>query len=85
MVLTLLPDELVQMRQLAVLPEFRGRGIGVRLVQAAEAQANLLRARALVFYPRDEAVQFYLALGYVAEADWFEGIGVPSQMMAKRL
>ena len=84
-VLTALPDDLLQMRQLAVHPDHQRTGVGTLLVRAAEEYARKERARAVVFYPRDEAIPFYLALGYALQADWFEPVGVPIQMMAKRL
>lgn len=76
---------LVQVHQLSVRPERRREGLGRRMMAYAEDRVRLLHARALVFYARVEAVPFYRALGYVEDAPWFQEVGVPVQMMAKRL
>lgn len=85
LLMTPLAERLVQMRQVAVHPEFRRRGHGRRLVEAAEVYAQEQAFQAIVFYARPEAVTFYQRLGYVEDAPWFTEVGVPEQMMAKRI
>lgn len=85
LVLTPLENGLVQMRQVSVRSDLQRKGHGRTLVQHAEDYARAQGFRTMVFYARDNAVPFYRTLGYVSEADWFAEVGVPIQMMAKRL
>ncbi len=57
--------------RLVVAPEWRRRGIGTSLVHAAEERLVELGARrigAVVIAEHDQAVAFWSALGYVADA-----------------
>lgn len=85
LVLSVIRGGLIQMRQVAVHPDLRRQGLGRQLVAAAEAHARANGFWTIVFYARPEAVAFYEALGYVHGASWFAEVGVPEQMMAKRL
>jgi predicted GNAT family N-acyltransferase len=50
--------------RVVVLPEYRRRGIGTRVVQACEAWAGELGYAACVLESRDNKVDFYLRMGY---------------------
>lgn len=68
---------------LVVAPDFRGRGIGTRLVEAIEAHARSVGCETLHLYTSG-AEGFYAALGWQV-ADRFEDGGEPSVLMTKRL
>jgi GNAT superfamily N-acetyltransferase len=53
-----------QIRFLAVEEHHRGRGLGRRLMEALEERALAKGARVVVLNAREEAVPFYLDLGY---------------------
>jgi hypothetical protein len=57
------PDE-AQIRFLAVEEHHRGRGLGRRLMEALEKRALAKGARVVMLDAREEAVPFYLNLGY---------------------
>jgi ribosomal-protein-alanine N-acetyltransferase len=55
---------------LAVLPEFRGRGIGAALLQACEAQIPVNRIRLCVRPSNDVAIRLYERFGYTRVGEW---------------
>ena len=54
----------------AVLPEFRGRGIGSALIQACEERISLNRIRLCVRVSNDTAIRLYEKLGYARVGEW---------------
>ncbi len=54
----------------AVLPEYRGRGIGAALLQACEAQIPVKRIRLCVRPSNDVAIRLYERFGYVKVGEW---------------
>jgi ribosomal-protein-alanine N-acetyltransferase len=54
----------------AVLPEFRGRGIGAALLQACEAQISVKRIRLCVRPSNDVAIRLYERFGYTRVGEW---------------
>lgn len=84
-VLTPLGRRRVRLRQMAVDPAYRSRGIGGALLRYAEQQA---RARGFVecmLHARESAVPFYLKAGYLGCGDLFIEVSVPHLLMRKRL
>lgn len=57
----------VMLGRIVVLPEYRGRGIGTRVVKEAEQWAKELGFRTCVLESRDNKMPFYEAMGYVAD------------------
>lgn len=55
---------------LAVLPEYRGKGIGAALLQACEAQIPVNRIRLCVRPSNDVAIRLYERFGYAKVAEW---------------
>lgn len=53
-----------QLRYMAVEPEFQGKGIGQQIVKHMEDYARQQSASRLFLHARENAVGFYLALGY---------------------
>ncbi len=84
LVLTPHRDE-IKMRQVAVEPDFQGRGIGRQLVLFSERIARERGFARMVLHARDNAVPFYLRLGYELEGEEFEEVTIPHRAMGKAL
>ncbi|HSB67650.1 MAG TPA: GNAT family N-acetyltransferase [Anaerolineales bacterium] len=54
----------------AVLPEYRGRGIGSALLQACEDKISLNRIRLCVRVSNDSAIHLYEQRGYERVGEW---------------
>jgi N-acetylglutamate synthase-like GNAT family acetyltransferase len=74
----------VQMRQVAVVPELQGRGIGTAVVEYSEALARKAGYRRMFLHARETAVAFYEKLGYSRIGDRFEEVTIPHWAMEKR-
>ncbi|MCY2950439.1 MAG: GNAT family N-acetyltransferase [Planctomycetota bacterium] len=82
--LVLLPQgDDVRMRQVAVVAELQGQGIGKAMVQFSEALARKFRYRRMVLHARETAVPFYEKLGYSRVGDRFEEVTIPHWAMVK--
>lgn len=55
--------------RVAVLPEYRGKGLGEAIVLAAEEQARTMGAKALQLHAQCHITGFYSACGYTAYGD----------------
>jgi predicted GNAT family N-acyltransferase len=75
----------VRLRQMAVLPEYRGRGVGHELLIAAEALAKKRGYQTITCHARETAVEFYRANGWVAEGESFIEVTIPHFAMKKTL
>ena len=80
-----LHGEVVRMQRVAVLPEWRGQRIGVRLMLELEAAARQAGFRRAELHAQVPVIAFYEGLGYVADGDEFEEAGLPHRLMRKRL
>ena len=58
-----------QIRYMAVASEWHGRGLGRRIVEYLEVRARELGAARVILDARQNAVGFYLVLGYNVVAD----------------
>lgn len=85
LVLTLVGDETVKMRQVAVDSELQGTGIGSELVRRSEVVARDDGFSEMVLHARDTAVPFYLRLGYEVVGEPFEEVSIPHLAMRKSL
>jgi ribosomal protein S18 acetylase RimI-like enzyme len=54
----------------AVLPEYRGRGIGATLLEACEAQIPVNKIRLCVRPSNDVAIRLYERFGYTKVGEW---------------
>ena len=72
-------------RQVAVRADMQGRGIGAKLLAYAEAEARKRNYPQMILYARNAAIPFYERIGYVAEGDFFEEVGMPHIIMRKVL
>lgn len=86
-VLTLKPinKEVLKMRQVAVLPEKQGQGIGTFLVQSAEVLAKNEGYSLFELNARENALKFYKRLDYQTEGKKFEEVGIPHYKMIKNI
>ncbi|MCA9583355.1 MAG: GNAT family N-acetyltransferase [Myxococcales bacterium] len=74
-----------QLRQMAVDPNYQGRGVGRDLVDhllSSAGDAGLLR---ISCHARVGAVPFYEKAGFVAEGEPFEEVGMPHLRMHRAL
>ncbi|MBV6442087.1 MAG: Acetyltransferase [Saprospiraceae bacterium] len=83
--LTPLSEGAIKMRQVAVAPEWQGKGIGKKLVAASEELAKQLNFKTMTMHARETAVPFYQRLGYRTLGDRFEEVTIPHFRMEKKL
>lgn len=85
--LRLLPleDGKIKVQRMAVLKEFRKKGLGKVIMEAAETFANEHDYQQLVLGAQLTARDFYQRLGYQAEGDIFLDAGIEHVTMIKTL
>jgi ribosomal protein S18 acetylase RimI-like enzyme len=71
----------------AVLPEYRSRGIGSALLKACEEKITVNRVRLCVRMSNDVAIRLYDQLGYVKVGEWtrYYQDGESALVMEKKL
>jgi GNAT superfamily N-acetyltransferase len=77
--------ETVRLRQMAVIKDLQGKGIGKALMTFAE---NLARDRGysrITMHARKNATGFYEKLGYRVKGDEFQELAIPHYLMEKLL
>ena len=75
----LLPD--AHIGRMAVLKEFRGKGVGGAMLKKLMAQAKHRGEREIVLSAQVHAAPFYLAHGYQKLGEVYEEAGIPHQDM----
>ena len=75
----------VRLRQMAVINDLQGKGIGRALMQFAENLARDRGYKKLSMHARKNALGFYEKLGYRRVGDEFEEITIPHYVMEKKL
>lgn len=78
-------EEIIKMRQVAVDPDWQGKGIGKSLVSYSETVSRENGFTKIELHARESAVPFYEALGYTIEGEAFKEIGLPHYKMVKYL
>lgn len=71
--------------RMAVLREWRGRGVGAAILDALIAAARGRGLRGIVLNAQTHALGFYARRGFVAEGDEFPDAGIPHRRMWLRL
>ncbi|MGE0859924.1 MAG: GNAT family N-acetyltransferase [Gammaproteobacteria bacterium] len=71
--------------RMAVLREYRGHGVGRRLLDAAVAHARTAGAREVHLHAQVHALEFYAAAGFIAEGPEFDDAGIPHRTMRRML
>jgi hypothetical protein len=79
----LLPDG--HIGRMAVLPEWRGQGIGGRILAALMARARERGMRRVVLNAQTHAAPFYARHGFVAFGEEFMEAGIPHVAMAREI
>ena len=74
-----------RLRQMAVINDLQGKGIGKALMQFAENLARDRGFRKLTMHARKNAIGFYEKLGYRCVGDEFVEITIPHYIMEKDL
>lgn len=75
----------VRLRQMAVVNDLQGKGIGKALMQFAENLARDRGFRKITMHARKNAVGFYEKMGYRKIGDEFLEITIPHYLMEKDL
>lgn len=83
LVLTLIDEIHMHMRQVAVCEKFQGEGIGTKLVKFSERFVKRKGYKRIQLHARKTAVKFYIKLGYIAVGEEFIEVGIPHLAMEK--
>jgi GNAT superfamily N-acetyltransferase len=75
----------VRLRQMAVLNDLQGKGIGRALMNFAENLARDRGYKTLAMHARKNAVGFYEKMGYKIASDEFTEVTIPHYVMEKKL
>lgn len=75
----------VRLRQMAVINDLQGKGIGRALMTFAENLARDRGYRTITMHARDNALGFYEKMGYRKVGEPFEEITIPHYVMEKKL
>lgn len=78
------PDT-VRLRQMAVLNDLQGKGIGRALMNFAENLARDRGYKTLAMHARKNAIGFYEKMGYRVCGDEFTEVTIPHYVMEKKL
>ncbi len=74
-----------RLRQMAVLNDLQGKGVGRALMQFAENLARDRGYKVLSMHARKNAVGFYEKVGYKIKGDEFTEVTLPHYLMEKQL
>ena len=75
----------VKLRQMWVLPEYQGMGIGKRVVQEAHRLAKAHNAQEIYCHARENAMGFYEKMLYSSEGSPFVEVGLTHYVMRYHL
>ena len=75
----------VRLRQMAVLNDLQGKGIGRALMQFAENLARDHGYKLLTMHARKNSIGFYEKMGYKIKSEQFEEVTIPHYVMEKEL
>jgi len=76
---------IVRLRQMAVLNDLQGKGIGRALMQFAENLARDRGYKVLMMHARKNSVGFYEKMGYKVKGEEFHEVTIPHYVMEKSL
>lgn len=77
--------QMAKLERLAVLAEYRGDGIGRRLMEYILKFLEQEQAIAVTMHAQTHALPFYEKLGFVAEGNLFDEAGIPHITMSQQL
>lgn len=84
-VLTPKDNAVIQLRQMAVRKDLRGKRIGAAIIEFAEEVAKENNFSVLMMHARDPVIDFYKKCGYEIEGDQFFEVGMGHHKMQKQL
>ena len=76
---------IVRLRQMAVLNDLQGKGIGRALMNFAENIARDRGYKAIRMHARTNAIGFYEKVGYRVKGEQFIEVSIPHYLMEKQL
>jgi predicted GNAT family N-acyltransferase len=85
LLLKILDNTTLQMRQVAVDPSYQKNGIGKELVLFSKKYAFENSFQKIKLHARLAATNFYLKLGYIKIGEPFEEVGIPHFYMEKTI
>lgn len=80
-----LDNESIRMMQVAVLPEYQGKGVGHQMVAYAQQRAKEAGYSKIIMHAMLSVVSFYEKMGYSQEGDIFDENGITFAKMVKKL
>ncbi len=83
--LTPIDENIVQLRQMAVVEKYQHRGIGKKLVRFAEGEARQSGFATIIAHARKPAVPFYERSGFIKEGEEFTEVTLPHFLVKKTL
>jgi len=84
-ILTQINEISVKLRQMAVIKNMQGKGIGETIIQFAENIARDKGYQSLTMHARDTALGFYEKYDYKVEGEGFLEVNIPHHIMKKNL
>lgn len=84
-VLTPRENGIVQLRQMTVREDYRGKKIGAAIVEFAEEVARENNFSILMMHARDPVIDFYKKCGYEIAGEQFFEVGMGHHKMQKQL
>ena len=74
-------DNTAKIGRVAVLPAWRGQGLGLELMRRAMARASERGCTTITLDAQTHAIPFYERLGFTAQGDPFLDAGIPHRTM----
>jgi len=84
-ILTPINNTAIQLRQMAVRSDYRGKGIGAAIIEFAEQLAIEKKFSILMMHARDPVLDFYKKCGYEIYGEQFFEVGIGHHKMRKEL
>jgi N-acetylglutamate synthase-like GNAT family acetyltransferase len=84
-ILTPRENTVLQLRQMAVRTDYRGKGVGVAIIEFAEEVAKEKKFSTLMMHARDPVIDFYKKCGYEIFGEPFFEVGIGHHKMQKQL
>ncbi|MBI3783455.1 MAG: GNAT family N-acetyltransferase [Deltaproteobacteria bacterium] len=69
--------------RMAVLPEFRGSGVGLAILHTLMDLATQRGAKLLMLHAQVQAIPFYRKAGFAVSSEEFEEAGIPHRRMER--
>jgi predicted GNAT family N-acyltransferase len=74
-----------KLRQMAILNEYQGKGIGKKLLNYTIDIAREKGYKSVVLHAREEAIGFYKKSGFIGVGNLFIAVNIPHLKMIKKL